>query len=83
MEGFKARFDIETITEGYGQTEITLPILTPYGADRPAGAAGLVVADWFDIGGGDSETDEEVPGQPWRTPRLGPRCRGFSERGRR
>lgn len=61
VDGFKTRFDIETITEGYGQTEITLPILTPYGADRPPGAAGLVVADWFEIRVADSETDEEVP----------------------
>ena len=37
------------------------PILSPYGEDRPAGAAGLQVADWFDIRLVDPETDREVP----------------------
>ena len=37
-----------------------MPILTPYGVDRPAGAAGLLNKDWFDIRLVDPETDEEV-----------------------
>jgi crotonobetaine/carnitine-CoA ligase len=57
----KQRFGIEAFVECFGQTEICLPILTPYGMPRPLGAAGLVVSDWFDIRLADPETDEEVP----------------------
>jgi crotonobetaine/carnitine-CoA ligase len=59
-----------------------MPILTPYGAERPPGAAGLLNRDWFDIRLVDSKTDLEVPiGQigelvvrpkfPWTT------CQGY------
>ncbi|GEL21560.1 ATP-dependent acyl-CoA ligase [Pseudonocardia sulfidoxydans NBRC 16205] len=58
---FKARFGIEAFVENFGLTEISMPILTPYGADRPAGAAGLLVEDYFDVRLVDPETDEEVP----------------------
>ena len=37
-----------------------MPILTPYGVDRPAGAAGLLNKAWFDIRLVNPETDEEV-----------------------
>jgi crotonobetaine/carnitine-CoA ligase len=76
LDGFKARFGIESFVEVFGLTETSAPILSPYGEDRPAGAAGLQVADWFDVRLVDPETDEEVavgqvgelvvrPKRPW------------------
>jgi len=61
LEPFKKRFGIEAFVEVFGLTETSAPILSPYGKARPAGAAGLQVADWFDIRLVDPETDEEVP----------------------
>ena len=61
LDGFKDRFGVEAFVEVFGLTETCMPILTPYGEDRPAGAAGLLNADWFDIRLVDSDTDEEVP----------------------
>ncbi len=61
LEPFKTRFGIEAFVESFGSTEASLPVLSPYGEDRPAGAAGLLVRDWFDVRVVDSETDEEVP----------------------
>ncbi|MGY2067265.1 AMP-binding protein [Blastococcus sp. SYSU DS0619] len=61
VAGFKARFGIEAFTEVFGLTETSAPILSPYGEDRPAGAAGLQAADWFDVRLVDPETDREVP----------------------
>jgi len=75
---FKQRFGIAELVENFGLTEIAMPILTPYGAQRPRGAAGLAVADWYDVRLVDPETDEEVatgevgelvvrPHVPWTT----------------
>jgi crotonobetaine/carnitine-CoA ligase len=61
VDGFKARFGIEAFTEVFGLTETSAPILSPYGEDRPAGAAGLQAVDWFDVRLVDPETDREVP----------------------
>lgn len=61
LEPFKERFGVEAFVEVFGLTETCMPILTPYGVDRPEGAAGKLNADWFDIRLVDSETDEEVP----------------------
>lgn len=58
---FADRFGIEAFVEVFGLTETAMPIMTPYGADRPLGSAGLAVADWFDIRLVDPNTDEEVP----------------------
>ena len=58
---FKVRFGVEAFVEVFGLTETCMPILTPYGVDRPPGAAGLLNADWFDIRLVHSDTDEEVP----------------------
>ncbi|MBG00826.1 MAG: ATP-dependent acyl-CoA ligase [Acidimicrobiaceae bacterium] len=60
LEEYKERFGIEAFVEVFGLTETCMPILTPYGIDRPAGAAGLLNKEWFDIRLVDSETDEEV-----------------------
>lgn len=61
LEPFKERFGIEAFVEVYGTTETTTPILSPYGEDRPAGAAGLNAGRWFDVAIVDPETDIEVP----------------------
>ncbi|RBY83652.1 ATP-dependent acyl-CoA ligase [Geodermatophilus sp. TF02-6] len=61
LAGFKERFAIEAFTEVFGLTETSAPILSPYGEDRPAGAAGLQAADWFDVRLVDPDTDREVP----------------------
>ena len=42
---FNERFGIEAFVENFGLTEIAMPILTPYGEERPPGAAGLLVDD--------------------------------------
>lgn len=61
LDGFKERFGVEAFVEVFGLTETCMPILSPYGEDRPAGAAGLANRDWFDVRLVDRETDEEVP----------------------
>lgn len=61
LDGFRERFGIEAFIESFGSTEASLPIVSPYGEDRPAGAAGLLLADWFDVRVVDPETDLEVP----------------------
>ncbi len=61
LEEYKERFGIEAFVEVFGLTETCMPILTPYGISRPAGAAGLLNKDWFDIRLVNPETDEEVP----------------------
>jgi crotonobetaine/carnitine-CoA ligase len=61
LDDFKKRFGIEAFVEVYGTTETTTPILSPYGEDRPAGAAGLNAGTWYDVVIVDPETDMEVP----------------------
>jgi crotonobetaine/carnitine-CoA ligase len=58
---FRERFGVEAFLESFGSTEASLPIMTPYGEERPAGAAGLLLSDWFDVRIVDPETDEELP----------------------
>ena len=60
LDAFKQRFGVEAFVEVFGLTETCMPILSPYGEDRPPGAAGLANSDWFDVRLVDSETDEEV-----------------------
>lgn len=55
---FKRRFGIEAFVENFGLTETSMPIMSPYGEDRPAGAAGLLNEQWFDAMLIDPETDE-------------------------
>jgi crotonobetaine/carnitine-CoA ligase len=57
---FRERFGIEAFVEVFGLTETAMPILTPYGEERPAGAAGLLADEYFDVRLVDPETDEEV-----------------------
>ena len=56
----KRRFGVETVVEGFGHTETCLPVMTPYGAERPRGAAGLAVSDWYEVRLADPDTDEPV-----------------------
>lgn len=60
LEPFRERFGIEAFVEVFGLTETSAPIISPYGEARPAGAAGLVASDFFDIRLVDPDTDEEV-----------------------
>ncbi|OUZ10129.1 ATP-dependent acyl-CoA ligase [Aeromicrobium sp. PE09-221] len=60
VEPLKRRFGIEAFVEVFGLTETSAPIISPYGEDRPAGAAGLAADEWFDVALVDPETDEEV-----------------------
>ena len=60
VDAFKDRYGIETFVEVFGLTETSMPIMTPYGETRPAGAVGKAVHDWFDVRLVDPETDEEV-----------------------
>ena len=61
IEPMKERFGIEAFVEVFGLTETSAPILSPYGEERPAGAAGLLADEWFDVDLVDPETDEPVP----------------------
>ena len=61
LDDFKKRFDIEAFVEVYGTTETSCPILSPYGEERPPGAAGLNAGHWYDVIIVDPETDMEVP----------------------
>jgi len=61
LDDFRRRFGVEAFVEVFGLTETSMPIMTPYGVERPPGAAGKAVRDWFDVRIVDPETDEEVP----------------------
>jgi carnitine-CoA ligase len=56
----RERFGIEAFVEVFGLTETSAPIISPYGVDRPAGAAGLAADEWFDVELVDPATDEPV-----------------------
>lgn len=60
VDEFRRRYGIEAFVEVFGLTETSAPILSPYGEDRPAGAAGLAADAWFDVRLVDPDTDEEV-----------------------
>jgi len=57
---FEERYGIEFTTEVIGTTETCMPVLTPYGVDRPEGAAGLLLSEYFDVQLVDPETDWPV-----------------------
>lgn len=61
VDGFRERFGIEAVVDAFGLTETSAPILSPYGEERPPGAAGLAADEWFDVRLVDPDTDEEVP----------------------
>jgi crotonobetaine/carnitine-CoA ligase len=61
LPDFKRRFGIEAFVENYGMTEISMPVMSPYGVERPPGAAGKLVDEYFEVRLVDPETDVEVP----------------------
>jgi crotonobetaine/carnitine-CoA ligase len=60
QEEFEERYGIEYTTEVIGTTETCMPVLTPYGVDRPEGAAGVLLSEYFDVQLVDPETDQPV-----------------------
>ncbi len=60
VDDFKRRFDIAVTVEAYGMTEISLPIMLPYGEYKPR-SSGKAVSEWFDVRIVDPDTDEELP----------------------
>jgi len=60
VEPMRQRYGIEAFVEVFGLTETSAPIISPYGEDRPAGAAGLAADEWFEVALVDPATDEEV-----------------------
>jgi crotonobetaine/carnitine-CoA ligase len=43
------RFGVASITSGFGQTEISMPFLTPPGAPVPSGSCGVLLDQWFEV----------------------------------
>lgn len=60
QEEFEERYGIEYISEVIGTTETGMPVMSPYGVDRPEGAAGLLLSEYFDVQLVDPETDHPV-----------------------
>jgi carnitine-CoA ligase len=60
LAGYRRRFGVEAFVEVFGLTETSMPILTPYGEERPPGAAEMVADEYYDIRLVDPETDREV-----------------------
>jgi crotonobetaine/carnitine-CoA ligase len=60
QEEFEERYGIEYTTEVIGTTETCMPVLAPYGVERPEGAAGLLLDEYFDVQLVDPETDQPV-----------------------
>lgn len=59
-ERFIARFGHVDFVDGFGQTEISMPFMTPPGVPRPAGASGVLNAQWFDVRLIDPDTGRDV-----------------------
>lgn len=57
---FTERFGVIDYVDGFGQTEISNVFMTPPGAQRPAGASGVLVDQYFEVRLADPETDLEV-----------------------
>lgn len=60
QEEFEKRYGIEYTTEVIGTTETCQPVLAPYGVDRPEGAAGLLLSEYYDVQLVDPETEWPV-----------------------
>jgi crotonobetaine/carnitine-CoA ligase len=56
------RFGVEAITTGFGQTEIAMPFLSPWGHPIPPGACGVLLDQWYDVAIADPETGEPLDG---------------------
>ncbi len=75
---FRSRFGSTNVCEVIGMTELSWPVMSPYGQPRPSGSAGRIVRDWFDVLVADPATDLPVttgtvgellvrPRHPWIT----------------
>jgi crotonobetaine/carnitine-CoA ligase len=60
QDEFEERYGIEYTSEVIGTTETCMPVLAPYGVERPDGAAGLLLDEYFDVQLVDPETDQPV-----------------------
>jgi crotonobetaine/carnitine-CoA ligase len=58
---FRRRFGVDEVAELYGSTEVGICMCTPWNTPRPAGAAGKLIRDYYEVRLVDSETDEDVP----------------------
>lgn len=58
---FVERFGPINFVDGFGQTEISNVFMTPFGAERPDGASGVLVDQFYDIRLADPETGLDVP----------------------
>lgn len=58
---FNERFGEIEFVDGFGQTEIGNIFQTPRGVERPEGASGVLMDQWFEVRIADPETDEPVP----------------------
>ena len=57
---FKERFGVNRFVNGFGQTEISLPFMTPPGEPVPPNAVGKLVDQWFEVQLVDTETGRPV-----------------------
>lgn len=53
---FGQRFGVKDFVNGFGQTEISLPFMTPPGQQAPPHAVGKLVDQWFEVKLVDTET---------------------------
>jgi crotonobetaine/carnitine-CoA ligase len=58
--GFRARFGCQ-ILEGFGMTEVNIPLYTPLDAPPRDGSCGKVYGRYFEVRVVDPDTDEELP----------------------
>jgi crotonobetaine/carnitine-CoA ligase len=64
QDEFEERYGIEYTAEVIGTTETCMPVLAPYGVERPEGAAGLLLSEYYDVQLVDPDTDWPVePGE--------------------
>jgi crotonobetaine/carnitine-CoA ligase len=59
-EAFQQRFGTKLL-EGYGMTEVNIPIYMPYDEGLRANSCGKVLDEWFEMRIVDPETDEVLP----------------------
>jgi crotonobetaine/carnitine-CoA ligase len=56
------RFAVDALTTGFGQTEISMPFLSPWKVKLPDGAVGVLLDQWFEIAIADPRTGEALSG---------------------
>ncbi len=56
------RYGIAAATTGFGQTEIAMPFLSPWGEPIPAGACGVLLDQWYEIMLADAVTGDAIEG---------------------